>query len=99
MAIPNKHPQSPEWRHVILKAWWKAAKESHGMKNALRYVAIIVVCFTALVFALCFWPGVYSYETAGIGVGSSGFLVRIHRITGDTEMFLPTSRSWEGEKD
>ena len=58
----------------------------------LSYIAVIVVCLTALVLAFCFWPTLYRYESTSFGLGTN-FLVRIHRISGDTEMFVG-ARGW-----
>ncbi len=56
-------------------------------RTIMRYIAIIVVCLTALLFAFCFWPTLYRYESSGLSQGVS-LLVRIHRVSGDTEFFF-----------
>lgn len=55
-------------------------------RTAMRYIAIIVVGLTALVFAFCFWPTLYRYESAEHFKQDT--VLRIHRISGDAEYFF-----------
>ena len=56
------------------------------MKSKNEIIVVLIICITTIICGILFYPTLYKYEK--IRVGQSEIVVKIHRLTGNTEYFL-----------
>jgi len=60
--------------------------------RATNLIITIIICVTLLIIGFFFWPTPYRYDLVKSGVNT--YPLRIHRLTGDVEIFLYRPGKW-----